>query len=71
MIPPIGFYLGLLVTIPTLIIVHLMVLILSILGAFIHSLRLCILEFLSKFYAGDGRDYSPLRIIASRRIVIK
>ncbi|MGB9826941.1 MAG: V-type ATP synthase subunit I [Thermosphaera sp.] len=71
MIPPIGFYLGLMVAIPLLIVVHLMVLILSILGAFIHSLRLCILEFLSKFYTGDGRDYSPLRIIVSRRIVIK
>ncbi|WP_448577534.1 V-type ATP synthase subunit I [Thermosphaera sp.] len=71
MIPPFGFYLGLLVTIPLLVVVHLMVLILSILGAFIHSLRLCILEFLSKFYTGDGRDYSPLRIVTSRRIMIK
>ncbi|MEM4654411.1 MAG: V-type ATPase 116kDa subunit family protein [Thermosphaera sp.] len=70
-IPGAGFYIGLLVSIPFLFLIHLMVLILSILGAFIHSLRLCILEFLPKFYSGDGREYNPLKITLSRRIVVK
>jgi len=49
---------------------HLIGLALSILGGFVHSLRLCFLEFLSKFYSGDGSPFSPLRIVMSKRIVL-
>jgi V/A-type H+-transporting ATPase subunit I len=33
----------------------------SSLGAFVHSLRLQFIEFFSKFLAGGGRDFVPLR----------
>ncbi|MEM3462987.1 MAG: V-type ATPase 116kDa subunit family protein [Candidatus Bathyarchaeia archaeon] len=40
---------------------HLLNLALSCLGAFIHSMRLCFVEFLPKFYNGGGRPYSPFK----------
>jgi V/A-type H+-transporting ATPase subunit I len=49
---------------------HLISLILSLLGGFVHSLRLCFLEFLSKFYEGNGSPFSPLRVVLSRKIII-
>jgi V/A-type H+-transporting ATPase subunit I len=31
-------------------------------ACFVHSLRLCFVEFLLKFYEGSGREYSPFRL---------
>jgi V/A-type H+-transporting ATPase subunit I len=31
-------------------------------GCFVHSLRLCFVEFLLKFYTGGGKEYSPFRL---------
>ncbi len=44
---------------------------LSTLGAFIHSLRLCFVEFLTKFYEGGGIEYNPIRIVIRRRVILK
>ncbi|MEL9907969.1 MAG: V-type ATPase 116kDa subunit family protein [Desulfurococcus sp.] len=55
---------------PLLLLIHLMVMVLSQLGAFVHSLRLCMLEFLMKFYDGSGREYNPFSIVAFKRIVV-
>ncbi len=41
---------------------HAINLALSGLTAFIHSLRLCFVEFLFKFYEGGGIEYSPFRL---------
>lgn len=35
--------------------------ILSVLGAFVHTMRLQYVEFFPKFFAGGGRDFQPLR----------
>ncbi|MEM0083057.1 MAG: V-type ATPase 116kDa subunit family protein [Candidatus Nezhaarchaeales archaeon] len=59
------------VSLPVIFITQLLVFILAQLGAFVHSLRLCILEFLTKFYDGVGREYNPLRVIRSEVITIK
>ncbi len=46
-------------TIMILVMGHALNLILSAITGFIHSLRLCFVEFLFKFYEGWGRQYSP------------
>ena len=61
-------------TIVLLLFGHALNIFLSTLTGFIHSLRLCFVEFLYKFYEGDGMEYSPFRIrkiksvIAGRKI---
>ena len=50
---------------------HLLNTILSAIGGFIHGLRLCFVEFLSKFYEGTGYPFEPLRIVLRRRVVIE
>jgi V/A-type H+-transporting ATPase subunit I len=46
-----------------LVIGHAVNLLLSVLTGFIHSLRLCFVEFLFKFYEGGGRTYRPFKFI--------
>jgi V/A-type H+-transporting ATPase subunit I len=41
---------------------HVFNLILSGMGCFVHSLRLCFVEFLTKFFDGGGYEYQPFRI---------
>ncbi|HQB31122.1 MAG TPA: hypothetical protein PLO86_10145, partial [Syntrophales bacterium] len=62
----VGFLLGLVL----LVIFHVFNLLLSILAAFIHSLRLCFVEFLLKFFEGGGREYSPLQWRLRKRIIL-
>jgi len=45
-----------------LIIGHVINAALSGISCFVHSLRLCFVEFLLKFYEGGGREYSPFRL---------
>lgn len=64
-------FLSIVVVAPFALLAHLMVTILSQLGAFVHSMRLCILEFLSKFYDGNGYEYNPLRVVNRAVLVLK
>ncbi len=49
---------------------HAITLVLGGISCFVHSLRLCFVEFLSKFYEGAGRQYSPFRL-KSRPVFVK
>ena len=49
---------------------HVLNLALSAITCFVHSLRLCFVEFLFKFYEGGGRAYSPFRLRA-RPVFVK
>jgi V/A-type H+-transporting ATPase subunit I len=41
---------------------HIINLVLTAITGFMHSLRLCFVEFLFKFYEGGGTEYSPFRL---------
>jgi len=53
---------GGLILIVILLVGHVINLALSGITCFVHSLRLCFVEFLLKFYDGSGKRYSPLRL---------
>ena len=55
---------GSLIFILVLLLGHVLNLALSAITCFVHSLRLCFVEFLFKFYEGGGREYSPFRLRA-------
>lgn len=63
--------LGTLVIIVVLLIGHIINLVLSSLTCFVHSLRLCFVEFLFKFFEGGGREYSPFRLKKRELILVK
>lgn len=58
----IGVIIGTLVGVILFVIGHVLNVVLCGLGGFVHSLRLCFVEFLTKFYSGGGREYSPFRL---------
>jgi V/A-type H+-transporting ATPase subunit I len=55
---------GTLLFIIVLLLGHVLNLALSAITCFVHSLRLCFVEFLFKFFEGGGRAYSPFRLRA-------
>ncbi len=58
----VGLIIGSIVGIVVLVFGHMLNLVLSTLTGFIHSLRLCFVEFLFKFYEGGGNEYSPFKL---------
>ncbi len=66
----IGVALSFLIGVALLVMFHVFNLFLSSLAAFIHSLRLCFVEFLLKFYEGGGRDYDPFHLRLRREVIV-
>ena len=66
----IGTTLGLIIGIILFAVFHVLNLFLSSLAAFIHSLRLCFVEFLLKFYEGGGRKYAPFHLRPKRYVIV-
>ncbi len=62
--------LGTLIFVLVLLLGHVLNLALSAITCFVHSLRLCFVEFLFKFFEGGGREYSPFRL-KSRPVFVK
>ena len=58
----VGAIIGVLIAVVILIFGHVINLVLTAITGFMHSLRLCFVEFLFKFYEGGGTEYSPFRL---------
>jgi len=65
-----GLTIAFIVCVILLVIFHVFNLLLSSLAAFIHSLRLCFVEFLLKFYEGGGREYAPFHLKLRKEVVV-
>ena len=61
--------LGFILMIVLLIFGHVFNLIISTLGAFVHSMRLQMVEFFSKFYEGGGMEFKPFKREAEYTII--
>lgn len=66
-----GLILGTLIAILILLFGHMLNLLLSTISCFVHSLRLCFVEFLFKFYEAGGREYSPFRLRKRALVPVK
>jgi len=53
-------YVGIVLFIVVVVIGHLFNFTISVLGAFVHSMRLIFVEFFGRFYEGGGRPFKPL-----------
>jgi len=65
-----GFIISIIVGTILLVVLHTFNMLLSSLAAFIHSLRLCFVEFLMKFYEGGGREYTPFVAQHRKKVVV-
>ncbi len=65
-----GVVVGAILAIIILIVGHMINLLLGLITGFVHSLRLCFVEFLIKFYEGGGIHYSPFRLIKRPSILV-
>jgi V/A-type H+-transporting ATPase subunit I len=71
MIPGIiGAIIGTVMAVLILVFGHVLNTILAGISSFVHSLRLCFVEFLFKFYDGGGRPYSPFRLRKRARVLL-
>ena len=55
-------FIGIVVTVVLLLVLHLVNLAISALGAGVHSLRLQYVEFFNRFYEGGGHEFTPFKI---------
>jgi len=66
-----GMVIGGIIAFIILVLAHTINLFLAGLASFIHSLRLCFVEFLFKFYEAGGREYSPFKLRARESMIIR
>ena len=67
----VGTVIGYIIAFFIVVVGHLLNLVLGVLTGFIHSLRLCFVEFLFKFYEGGGREYSPFKLKTPASVLIE
>lgn len=59
-VPIVGLAVGIITGVIIMFLTNMLNIVFGIIGAFVHSLRLCMVEFLPKFYEGDGREFLPI-----------
>ncbi len=65
-----GLIIGGIIVVVILVLAHTVNMLLAALACFIHSLRLCFVEFLFKFYEAGGREYSAFKLKTKVSVVV-
>ncbi len=63
-------YVGIIIFIIALIVGHLFNFLISVMGAFVHSMRLILVEFFGRFYEGGGKPFEPLGFNSESAILV-
>lgn len=63
-------YVGFIIFIAALIIGHIFNFLISVMGAFVHSMRLILVEFFGRFYEGGGKPFEPLGFNSESAILV-
>jgi V/A-type H+-transporting ATPase subunit I len=61
---------GILLSVIIIALGHTINLVLTAITGFMHSLRLCFVEFLFKFYEGGGTEYKPFKLVKRKNITL-
>lgn len=70
LMPIVGTALGIVFMMLTALFMNMFNIIFGTLGGFVHSMRLCFVEFLSKWYDGNGVEFKPLALNVSKHVII-
>ncbi|HDN76101.1 MAG TPA: hypothetical protein ENG05_03120, partial [Acidilobales archaeon] len=69
-LPMLGLILGVIASVIIIFLANMLNIAFGILGAFIHSLRLCFVEFLPKFYEGEGMEFKPFSMKLEKAVLV-
>jgi len=70
MIPLVGIAVGAVGAGFIMLAMNLITIIFGVIGAFVHSLRLCFVEFLPKWYEGEGKEFTPFKAIIPKHVIL-
>ncbi len=70
MVPLAGIAVGVVLGGFVMLAMNLITIIFGVIGAFVHSLRLCFVEFLPKWYEGEGKEFTSFKALIPRHIIV-
>ncbi len=68
--PLVGSVLGLVLMLVVAIFMNMFNIVFGTIGGFVHSMRLCFVEFLPKWYDGNGREFTPFTLKIEKHIAL-
>ncbi|MEM0347894.1 MAG: V-type ATPase 116kDa subunit family protein [Zestosphaera sp.] len=68
--PVVGAVLGLVVMLAVAVFMNMFNLVFGAIGGFVHSMRLCFVEFLPKWYDGNGREFMPFTLKIEKHVTL-
>ncbi len=68
--PLAGAVLGLVIMIVIAVFMNMFNLVFGAIGGFVHSMRLCFVEFLPKWYDGNGREFTPFALKIEKHVTL-
>ncbi len=70
LIPVVGTALGVVLMLMVALVMNAFNVVFGTLGSFVHSMRLCFVEFLPKWYDGNGFEFKPLTLNVSTHVLV-